>query len=231
MDPRERFDDPVEAQRAAMDGRQAQIQTAMPGIIQSYNAEAQTCTVQPAIKGRVEYPDGSVKSVPLPLLVDVPVKFPSGGGFTLTFPVAPGDECLVIFASRCIDAWWQSGGVQEPLATRMHDLSDGFALVGPRSQTRKLPNVSTTNTQLRTDDGATYIEIQPGGKVRIDSEDLELHARNSYSWDIDGYGERITSLGGGHFHKKTWQTGAVFDIAETLPINPPEGPPGREEGE
>ena len=29
--------------------------------------------------------------------------FPGGGGFALTFPVAAGDECLVVFASRCID--------------------------------------------------------------------------------------------------------------------------------
>jgi hypothetical protein len=224
VDRRERINDPVEATRAALDGKQAEMWTALPGIVESYDAERQTCTVQPTIKGKVEAQGGAVSSVALPLLVDVPVIFPSGGGFTLTFPIAQGDECLVVFSSRCIDAWWQSGGVQEPLEARMHDLSDGFAIVGPRSQARKLADVSTTNTQLRTDDGATYIEIQPGGKVRIDCEDWELHARRSMSWDIDGYGERITSLGNGHYHKKTWQTGAVFDAPETLPINPPEGP-------
>jgi hypothetical protein len=224
VDRRERINDPVEATRAALDGKQAEMWTALPGIVESYDAERQTCTVQPTIKGKVETQGGAVSSVALPLLVDVPVIFPSGGGFTLTFPIAQGDECLVVFSCRCIDAWWQSGGVQEPLEARMHDLSDGFAIVGPRSQARKLADVSTTNTQLRTDDGATYIEIQPGGKVRIDCEDLEMHARKSYSYDVDGYGERITSLGGGHYHKKTWQTGAVFDTPETLPINPPEGP-------
>jgi len=161
MDLRERIEDPVEGQRAALDGRQAQIQTAMPGIIQSYDAERQTCTVQPAIKGRVESPDGSVASVALPLLVDVPVIFPSGGGMSFTFPVHEGDECLVVFASRCIDAWWQSGGVQEPLAARMHDLSDGFALVGPRSQARKLADVSTTEAQLRSDDGLLCMSFNP----------------------------------------------------------------------
>jgi len=165
MDLRERFDDPVEATRAAMDGRQAQIQTSMPGIIQSYDPERQTCTVQPAIKGRVEAPDGTVTSVALPLLVDVPVIFPSGGGCILTFPIEPGDECEVRFASRCIDAWWQSGGVQEPLSTRMHDLSDGFAYVGPRSQARKLTDVSTTETQLRSDDGSVCLGLNPVAKT------------------------------------------------------------------
>ena len=95
-----------------------------------------TVTVQPSIRGRVEQPDGSTKSVALPLLVDVPAVFPSGGGFTLTFPIHQGDECLVVFADRCIDAWWQSGGIGEPLETRTHNLSDGFALVGPFSPAR-----------------------------------------------------------------------------------------------
>ena len=71
-----------------------------------------------------------------------------------------------MFASRCIDAWWQSGGVGEPMEPRMHDLSDGFALVGVRSQPHRLsPAVHTGNTQLRADDGSAYVEITPGGAV------------------------------------------------------------------
>ena len=68
------------------------------------------------------------------------------------------------------------------------------------SKAQALDSVNTENVQLRTDDGATYIEIQPGGKVRIDSKDIELHARNSYSWDVDGYGQRISSQGGGSLY-------------------------------
>lgn len=161
MDRRERLDDQVEAVRAALDGRQAELWTALPGVVERFDPAAMTVAVQPAVKGRITLEDGSQTSVSLPLLVDVPVVFPSGGGFTLTFPVAPGDDCLVVFASRCIDAWWQSGGVQEPLEARMHDLSDGFALVGPFSQLRVLPGVSAEDVQLRTDDGQAHVTIQP----------------------------------------------------------------------
>ncbi|MBC17079.1 MAG: translation initiation factor IF-2 [Desulfovibrio sp.] len=161
MDRRERLDDPVEAYRAAMEGMLAEAWTAMPGIVQSFDPDAETVTIQPSIRGRIEQPDGSVVSVNLPLLVDVPAVFPGGGGFTLTFPVKVGDEALVVFACRCIDSWWQSGGIGEPLEPRMHNLSDGFALVGPRSQPRTLPNVSTEDVQLRTDDGQASITIKP----------------------------------------------------------------------
>lgn len=80
---------------------------------------------------------------------------------TLTFPVRVGDECLVVFADRCIDYWWQSGGVQEPVDPRQHNLSDGFALIGPQSQQQKISNISTHTAQLRSDDGAAYIELDP----------------------------------------------------------------------
>jgi len=223
MDRRERFNDPVEATRAALDGRQAEIWTAVPGIVQSFDPAASTVTVQPAIRGSIEVPGGAVQSVALPLLVDVPVVWPGAGGFTLTFPIQPGDECLVVFAARCIDAWWQSGGVQEPLERRMHDLSDGLALVGPRSQARQLPDINTKHMQLRTDDGQTYIEIRPDGRVRVDCQDLQLHARNSYSWDVDGYGQRLISKGAGRYQMHTWQRGAVFDPPIEDDINPPEG--------
>lgn len=149
----------------------AGIWTAMPGIIQSFQASGEqppTCAVQPAIRIPVRNIDGTVVSVALPLLVDCPVQFPAGGNCTLTFPVKPGDECLVVFSSRCIDAWWQSGGVQEQAELRMHDLSDGFALLGFRSKPRALAGVSTTATQLRSEDGATYIEMNPTlQKVKI----------------------------------------------------------------
>ncbi|KMW73353.1 hypothetical protein TI10_09770 [Photorhabdus luminescens subsp. luminescens] len=139
----------------------SQLRVAIPGIIQSFNAEAVTCVVQPAIKSGTTDKDDKKTSVSLPLLVDVPVIFPRGGGVTLTFPVKAGDECLVVFADRCIDFWWQSGGVQEPADERQHSLSDTFAIVGPQSQAKKISGVSTNTAQLRSDDGAAYIELDP----------------------------------------------------------------------
>ncbi len=162
MDRRERTDDPVEAQRAALDGRQAEIWTALPGIVQGFDPVAMTVSVQPSVQGSVSDERGKATAVNLPLLVDVPVSFPCGGGFTLTHPVKGGDECLVVFSSRCIDGWWQDGGVAPAPDSRMHDLSDGFAIVGPRSQAGKLnPPVDTENVQLRTDDGEARITMTP----------------------------------------------------------------------
>ena len=142
--------------QAITDSVSNQIRVAMPGIIQSFDPDAVTCTVLPAIKGT----DGN-ESADLPLLVDVPVSFPRGGGCTLTFPVKAGDECLLIFADRCIDFWWQNGGVQEAVDLRQHDLSDAVAFVGIQSQAKKISGISTSAVELRSDDGGTKLSLNP----------------------------------------------------------------------
>lgn len=214
MDPRERANDYEEGIQAALDGRQAQMWTTMPGIVLSFNAVAMTASVQIAIQAKKQLDDGTWVDIAISNLVDCPVVFPSGGGFTLTFPVSEGDECLVFIASRCIDNWWYLGPganhAPRPQAEmRMHDLSDGFILVGPRSQPRVLSGVSTTTTQLRSDDGAMYVElagshvmniVAPGG-LNITAPTVTINAStkvelNTPATQIDG---NLTSgVGGGH---------------------------------
>ena len=46
----ELIEDPVRQFEQNFTGRQAMIWTALPGIIQSFNADALTCEVQPAIQ-------------------------------------------------------------------------------------------------------------------------------------------------------------------------------------
>ncbi len=165
MDQRERAEDREEALRAAMDGRQATIWTGLPGLVISYDADRQTCVVSPAIRALYRAPDGSSRYVKMPLLLDCPVIFPAGGNVVLTMPIQTGDECYIHFAARCIDSWWQSGAIQPPAEFRMHDLSDGFVEVGPRSLPRALQNVSTTTAQLRSKTGETYVELDPDGQI------------------------------------------------------------------
>jgi hypothetical protein len=140
------------------------VHTCMPGIVQSFDPEKQTVTVQPAIK-TVLRDDGPIS---LPICLDVPVVFPAGGNFVLTFPVQPDDECLLVFAERAIDFWWDRGGVQLPSEVRFHDLSDGFAIVGvnSRKKAEEIPPAATDACELRTRDGTTVLRVE-GGTIFI----------------------------------------------------------------
>lgn len=163
----ERLNDIEESLRLALEAERAGIWTALPAIVVAANLAAQTVSAQPTIQGTITGPDGVARNVNLPLLVDVPIVWPRAGGFALTFPVAPGDEVLIVFASRCIDSWWQSGGIGAQAEARMHDLSDGFAILAPTSQPKRLGGVSSSNVQLRDSAGSTFVEITPSGAVNI----------------------------------------------------------------
>lgn len=145
----------------------ANVWTSMPCIVESYDPEAVTVTVIPAIRIPVRMKDGSIETVEIDPIPDVPVMFPCAGGFTITHPIRKGDECLVSFASRNIDLWWQSGDVQDPFDMRKHDLSDGFAFFKPQSQTKKINNISTENLEIRTDNNTAKIQITPGGEINF----------------------------------------------------------------
>jgi hypothetical protein len=167
MDQRERGTDLVEVIRAALDSLKSSLWTALPAIIESYDPDKLTVTCQVSTKVSLRQSNGVFIWVDVPLLVDVPVVFPSGGGFLVTWPLDQGDEVLVVFASRCIDGWWAHGGVQLPSELRFNDLSDGFALPGPRSVPRLVSNVSTTSIQIRNEAGTAFIELAAGGVVNI----------------------------------------------------------------
>lgn len=112
------------------------IRCAIPAIIQSYDPGTNTVEAQPAIRERLVEEDGSIRYLNLPLLINVPVAFPSSGSASITFPIGKGDECLIIFSDLAIDNFWTSGSVQNPIEVRRHDLSDGIAIPCSLSVTR-----------------------------------------------------------------------------------------------
>lgn len=162
MDRRERIPDLTLALQSALAGWQAGIWTALPGTWQAAGSKVGTANVQPTVQVQTMNPNTNAFDPPvnLPLCLDCPIIFPGGGGAHLTFPLATGDEGLLVFASRCIDNWWLSGGPQSQAEFRMHDLSDGFFIPGCFSQPRA-PAVppSTTLVQLASDDGVTLISM------------------------------------------------------------------------
>lgn len=210
MDRRERAGEAITALMAALQGNQSAMWTALPGVVAeldggpSFDPQKRTVAVQPTLQALLQAPDGEKAWVTMPMLVDCPVYFPGGGGATLTFPIRTGDECLVVFSSRCIDAWWQSGGVQNQPELRMHDLSDGFAFVGVSSLPHVVDAISTSAAQLRDDAGTTLVELDPGGTfVNIRTPgDVGVEAGGDVSVDAGGQ-VMITASGGATINAET----------------------------
>ena len=156
--------------KEGIDNRLKDLHTALPGIIKSFDASTQLASVQPCIKRVFKTRDAGVEfttPADLPLLINVPIQFPRGGGFSLTMPIKPEDECLLIFSERSIDFWHEKGGTQLPGARRFHDLSDAIALVGLSSKPNKIPNYNPDSMELKADDGSVSVKWNADGTINV----------------------------------------------------------------
>lgn len=159
--------------KQGVESRLKELHTSIPGIIETFNAEKQLASIQPAIKRIFVTRNGDKEIlVPsdLPILINVPIIFPRGGGFSLTFPVKKGDECLLTFCERSIDRWHNTGKIEVPGARRFHSLSDATAFVGLSSLINKIPNYDNINTQFRSDDSKVEITLLDNGTISIKAE-------------------------------------------------------------
>ena len=146
----------------------ANVHTASPGTILSYDSGTGLASVQPALKFKV--PDG--RMIDMPVIVGVPVIFPSGSGgnASVTFPVVAGDGCLLVFAESGIDDWIK-GGESEDL--RRHDLTDAIAIPGLFNF--GIPAIQAHSSDTCLKNGSTVLRIEAGGSVYIDGADIVVN--------------------------------------------------------
>ena len=139
------------------------------GIIEEFDSVRQVVTIQIAITEIVKTLKGPV-STPLPLVYNVPIVLPRGGGFCVTLPLTKGDECALLFSDMGFDLWWARGGVQSQIEPRRHDITDAICIPGPWNQTRVISSYSSTSLQIRSDNGQVHIELTPGNNINLFAE-------------------------------------------------------------
>lgn len=143
--------------RAVVAADRAGLHTSMPGQIKSYDAATQTATVQPMM--RVSYVDsaGDRQTEALAPIANVPVVFPRGGGFFISFPLADGDGVDLAFSESQIAAWRDTGDISDP-GDGLHGFFGAKAYPGLETIARKLADASATRFVLGKD-GGPHIEI------------------------------------------------------------------------
>lgn len=141
------------------------------GEINSFDGVKKTATIQILFKR--QYPDGTIASYPL--LLDCPVFTLQGGGGYIQMPIQAGDQCIVLFSDRALDDWYTNGSQSVPSSKRMHDFSDGIAIVGINPVNKLIPEtpndkvvISYQGTSLALD--ATGVIFSGTGGAEIDLE-------------------------------------------------------------
>ncbi|MCH9834140.1 hypothetical protein K0U83_00680 [bacterium] len=138
----------------------ADLHTSLPGEIVRYDSSTQKADVRPLVKERYTDESGSTQARDLPVIPAVPVKFPGGGGYRMTFPMDPGDAGLIVFCEASLDKWLVSGGTVDPADDRRHDLTDAVFIPGLRDFGHPLQSAPTDRATFGKDDGL-QIHITP----------------------------------------------------------------------
>lgn len=153
----------AEVMRRAVKAGITTVQTALPGIIKTFDPITKTATVEPAVS------DGN----PIPPLPDVPVKFPSGGLYRMVWLLMPGDECTLIFYKTDPSRFRASGTKSNANLKREHGYYP-VCIPGSESDVRQALMSPPVGMHLGTIDGLTDIVISPAGIALVSAAGISL---------------------------------------------------------
>lgn len=172
----------------------ASLNVCFPGEIQSFDGTKKTAEVRVMLKRVLKD-----QVVSYPLLVDVPIFTLQGGGGAVYLPVQSGDPCLVLFADRCIDAWYTTGSEAAPTTQRCHDIADGIAFVGISSLVSPLAAYPANEARMTYSGARLGLK---GGKANIQNGAASL---------LQALKDLILGIQGG-----SYGTGAFVDTSTKL---------------
>ncbi len=172
MDKREYISDPEEALRASVAGLMREYAFAMPCVMSADTQDGHRCVPQPSIQRSVTDPITGLQTfLDHPLAPDVPIHYAGGKQVVATHPVAKGDEGIVVYADRAIDATMQQGGTAQPIDDRQHHRGDGTYIPGIRSDPKKLMQVDNDAHHVRSVDKKHVSEVHPDNGITHKSVD------------------------------------------------------------
>jgi hypothetical protein len=181
----ERLHDPNVLWKAIAKRTAQTLRSGLPGKIITFDASTQYATVRLMITENIVINEVSSPTA-IPDLQDVLILFPGDNNWAITFPSLVGAECYVCFADMCINAWSTNGPAkdqggsptmpQNQEVVRRHDLSDGFAILSPRSQPNVIQNYSTTALEIRSLDNTVKIALQSSG-ITVTTPEMTVNAQ------------------------------------------------------
>lgn len=128
--------------------------------------------------------------------IEVPPIFMNGGSSHESWPISIDDYCLLFISERCFDAWYYGNDFVDPIEMRMHDYSDGFALVGIQNNAGAIaiPDLITRIGDMyaqgnwghdgNEDHTGNYNQV--GNLVRNGNEDVTGDRTHTGNIDVDG---------------------------------------------
>lgn len=150
--------------------------TSYPGKIIEFDPVKQVAKVEIAREQYHNSLDSLYEEYDFPILQDVPVQFPSGGGYSLTFPVNAGDNCLLMFCDKGYSHWLYGGknkigkfssGLPKNEYFRRYNINDAVALVGYNPIPEAITSFNSTSPELRNSDRTQRVTLVSDGNIEV----------------------------------------------------------------
>lgn len=138
----------AEILRSQSNASLAGVHTAMPAKVVKYDAATQTIDALPVVKVPYIDEDGEQAYDELPVIPNVPVQFPRGGGYMITVPLAAGDFVWLMFCETDMSVWRTTGQVSEPADLRRHGPGYPVAIPGAVPDTVVTTDATITGTDV-----------------------------------------------------------------------------------
>jgi hypothetical protein len=139
----------------------AEVHTAIPGKVKTYDPETQTAEVIVQVRASTPREDGSRQPEEAPVIPNVPVAWLRAGGYSLHLPLAANDAVLLIFNEAAIAHWRETGQLSDPGDLTRHSLSYPYAIPCDARNAGKLTD---------TPADAAVFGLPSGGHLRIGAE-------------------------------------------------------------
>ncbi len=174
-----------------------QMNTAIPGVVVTVRQSLHQMTVD--VQPTVSFVTDDDEAVDRPVVLNVPIHFPTSKKSGMTFPVEPGDPVLLVYSMRNMDSWKRGQGAESAIPTdkRKFDRRDCVAIPGvmPFSQSPNDPAKHTHDHDSKDtvmysnlgDGNEVEVRLKPDGnliihapvKVTVYTKDAEVNADNS----------------------------------------------------
>lgn len=197
----------------------SQLNTAIPAIVDEFDATTQRVSATPAIKYRWMNEKGEVQYINYPKITNIPLAIQRGNGVLITYPIKKGEVCTLIFSQRSIDNFLIEGNIQKPLEgdnpqttiIRCMDMTDAMCFPGVVTNKEFISNYSTSAVEIRNTEGNTKVSlssdtltlIQSSASFKMSEGNIEMSATkitingtpvliNGKDWDTHAHSAVMT---------------------------------------
>lgn len=146
--------------QTGIDSAHQNIYVSIPATVQTYYPSTQTVDAQPVVQRPVYDDEGVVSYESLPVVPNVPVAFPRGGGFAFSYPLAQGDTVLLVFSTYAFGVWRSNNQTDQPPGdNRLNSMGYPVAIPGIAATSNALASATSDTMVMGLDNGNAQLAL------------------------------------------------------------------------